>query len=234
MLVANKDLRAMVMGGHCHLDIVAAIQLMRVVVALRKAGLAAWDDPKGSAVSALRAWMLEHGWVVHTEWTWSAHNFADLGVDLTQADSVVFTVVAHRLRMGWRWWTWGRFLRYGRHECGELNFSLRDLHCVDFRYMRAWAERTRGVRSAFLGSVLSPACFRLPGRHSFSDRCVWGCGALGTWEHLAWTCPDRPSSIPKPDHTMTARFGWIFSVADHAAVDWIGQVVEEIWKSRYG
>ncbi|CAJ1442836.1 unnamed protein product, partial [Effrenium voratum] len=99
MLVANKDLRAMVMGGHCHLDIVAAIQLMRVVVALRKAGLAAWDDPKGSAVSTLRAWMLEHGWVVHTEWTWSAHNFADLGVDLTQADSVVFTVVAHRF--GW-------------------------------------------------------------------------------------------------------------------------------------
>ena len=105
--------------------------------------------------------------------------------------------------------------------------SFREFCSIDFARLRP------GVRSVAVGSVLTPACFQYEGRKVFSDRCIWDCGALGSWDHIAWQCPDRPCHVPMPRYPVQARFGWTISGGDFNVVMWLGQVVEKIWSVRY-
>ena len=100
--------------------------------------------------------------------------------------------------------------------------------------MRALADASPPIRSAFTGAVFSPACFQFVGRRVFSDRCIWGCGALGTWRHICWDCDARGSNLGAPDRSTLRRFGWIFDKRDEIYSTWIGDVVAKLWDSRYG
>ena len=63
--------------------------------------------------------------------------------------------------------------------------------------------------------------------------CIWGCQALGTWEHIAWECGRRPAKLappPWPTNEVTARWGWaVKSERVGAAQAWLVEVQRRLW-----
>jgi hypothetical protein len=66
--------------------------------------------------------------------------------------------------------------------------------------------------------------------------CVWpGCSQLGTFDHIAWSCPCRPIDLvipPKPGEFLSSRFGWAITnrAVDNVAVQaWLVRVQKVIW-----
>ena len=108
--------------------------------------------------------------------------------------------------MGWRWFNYGLFLNQERHDNHELNGSVEDFLTWDFDGMRNQLQVGPAYRTLLLGAARSPACFH--SHANFDTTCIWdGCDELGHWDHIAWTCPYRPSSLTCCDH-MSRRFGW--------------------------
>ena len=134
-------------------------------------------------------------------------------LDLSDATNANFALLAHALRLGWRWYHWNAFKRSGRHD-SDVELCFGDFSCLDFEGLCSLMVSNPGVRAVAVGSVLSPACFQHDGHRVFSDRCIWGCGQLGTWDHIAWHCPDRPCCLPMPRYPVQARFGWVISGGD--------------------
>ena len=110
--MANKWMRALILGGNSHLDIIAASNLFRAVWKLRVQGHARWTAP----VAVLRKWFRHRGFQDLRPWTWTKEGgprvelSAGRGLDKAQ----------HCLREGWRLWCWDRFVQTGRHELASL------------------------------------------------------------------------------------------------------------------
>ena len=65
--------------------------------------------------------------------------------------------------------------------------------------------------------MLGPGLGRGPVPNSF-----WGCGQLGTWDHIAWHCPDRPCRLLMPRYPVQARFGWVISGGElNLLIGWV-------------
>ena len=97
-------MRALILGGNSHLDIIAASNLFRVVWKLREQGHARWTAKAGAPVAVLRKWF----WVPGTQ-----------ALDLDQGRRTTWCGAqrrqragqGHCLREGWRLWCWDRSRR---------------------------------------------------------------------------------------------------------------------------
>ena len=72
--------------------------------------------------------------------------------------------------------------------------------------------------------------------HRPSLACIWdGCDELGTFDHIAWTCPRRPEvhTLPaRPALAMSARWGWVVkgTGTDYGALHrWLETVQSRLW-----
>lgn len=77
--------------------------------------------------------------------------------------------------------------------------SFPDLSPESFRSMSWSSIRTWALSSGAANSVAlrSPASFRV--RRPELSVCPWpNCTHLASWDHLAWSCPHRPSTLPRP------------------------------------
>ena len=69
----------------------------------------------------------------------------------------------------------------------------------------------RPAATVALGATFSPAhlSFVPSSGQSPSALCPWGCGELGFWGRICWSCRCRPSHAPRrPSCAFLARFGW--------------------------
>eukprot|EP00435_Cladocopium_sp_Y103_P043026 s1688_g12.t1 len=202
--VANRHLRCILDGGLSNLDVVTAVQLLRVVLARARLGQLPWVAERGSPLAALKLWFRSRGWSVVRDWVWVVQGCPQTLVDLSDAVNANFALLAHALRLGWRWHHWNAFKRSGRHDA-DIELAFREFCSIDFSGLRDLMVSNPGVRSVVVGSVLSPACFQHEGRRVFSDR-----------------------------YPVQARFGWVITGGDFSVPIWLGQVVQRIWDVRYG
>ena len=103
---------------------------------------------------------------------------------------------------------------------------------------RGWTRGSAEARSIACGANFSPAEF--VGRTNKPVTCIWGCGELGTWNHCAWECSQRPQSPvvppPRPPAELTARFGWVMEGQYDANQihAWLIIVQARIWQIHHG
>ena len=79
---------------------------------------------------------------------------------------------------------------------------------VIVRQLAAYSPEARAIAT---GSAFSPALCSAQNSER-GDSCLWpGCRAIGTWEHICWTCRPSEVEIPaqcQPGQYLTSRFGW--------------------------
>ena len=97
-----------------------------------------------------------------------------------------------------------KFLDQDRHDHGDFNYSIEQFLNFDFRGMRRFLDAGPAQRSVLLGAVFSPACYLNKG--PFDASCIWGCGSVGSWNHICWECSARPSTLEVAD-PIQKRFG---------------------------
>ena len=222
---ANKYLRAIIFGGNCHLDMLVASNLIRVVARLLQRRCVRWADRStgGSPVATLHKWFSLHGFSAARPWTWISDHVS-FKVDLQR---MPIKNAQHAARQGWRWHLWQKFLNCGRHECDEVRpLSLQQFVDIDFKKVRQSAiDHT--FRAVCTGAMLSPAAMQH--RDEVPINCPW-CENLGHWNHVVWLCDNRPVKLPFPDSPVKARFGW---GASPEQVNWITQAAAAIWNTRH-
>ena len=211
-------IRALFLGGNLHLDVVWVTRLVAAILRfrLRSGALPSWSGKRGSCAACLRQWMAVKGFTELHPWAWF-HEYAHVKVDLAgrvTAQSVGSRVGLrqHNIRQGWRAWIFQRWLGSGRHEL----LRLPQLSCEDFRSLeldntRKWILSAAPAASVALGATFSPGHWSVLSPPSDqSSLCVWGCGNVGFWDHICWSCPCRPASAPqRPVCPLLARFGWV-------------------------
>ena len=212
-------LRALFLGGNLHLDVVWATRLVASVLRFRlsKGFGPMWTRSAGSCAGALRGWMSRKGFLEDAgrPWVWS-HAFAGVSVNLargvTQHTVVSLIGLAqHNVRQGWRAWVFQRWLESGRHELRSLpplsGAVFRSLQVED---IRSWALSAAPAATVALGATFSVGHWSvLPAPVGQSGSCPRGCGGVGFWDHVCWSCPRRPSTAPlRPSCPLLARFGW--------------------------
>ena len=142
-------------GGNCHLDMLVASNLIRVVARLLQRRCVRWADRStgGSPVATLHKWFSLHGFSAARPWTWISDHVS-FKVDLQR---MPIKNAQHAARQGWRWHLWQKFLNCGRHECDEVRpLSLQQFVDIDFKKVRQSAiDHT--FRAVSTGAMLSPA-----------------------------------------------------------------------------
>ena len=236
-------IRALFLGGNLHLDVVWVTRLVAAILRfrLRSGALPSWSGKRGSCAACLRQWKAVKGFTELHPWTWF-HEYAHVKVDLAgrvTAQSVGSRVglCQHNIRQGWRAWIFQRWLGSGRHEL----LRLPQLSCEDFRSLeldntRNWILSAAPAASVALGATFSP------GHWSYTDQsslCVWGCGNVGFWDHICWSCPCRPASAPqRPVCPLLARFGWVtkdssrFPDQIFQVRNWLASCQSRIWQTK--
>ena len=227
---ASPYLRCVLTGGLSHLDCIAGVNLIRIVHFMKHGSQINWQAGRGSPLAVLKQWLKDKGWAIVQPWVWAVQN-SFFRLDLRRPGNDFVSHLQHQLRMGWRWFNYGLFLNQERHDNHELNGSVEDFLTWDFDGMRNQLQVGPAYRTLLLGAARSPACFH--SHANFDTTCIWdGCDELGHWDHIAWTCPYRPSSLTCCDH-MSRRFGW-WKVGDTMeCADWLSKVVSRIWETRY-
>ena len=217
--MANKWTRAMVHGGLCHLDVLTAVNLLRVTYLLWKRGQATWNRFAGSPVAALRKWLKEKGWTESAPWEWS-HEFTRLNFAFTDR-RFDLDWTKHCVRDGWRLWVWVQFLHSTRHELVDLQHTqASELLNLDWNKIRRMCSTNAGCRTVSLGASVSPAWRQ--------EKCPW-CEHLGDWKHVAWYCSMSPLSSqrpPCPTKAISWRFGWD---NNEDVLFYLGKVQNALW-----
>ena len=111
------------MGGLSHIDCVVAVNLLRVVHALKHRQGLLWDCKRGSPLFALRMWLRDRGWQVTSEWIWQVQN-SFCTIDLTRLGAEGLRLNQHNLREGWRWYMFVGFLNQNRHDNVDMDVSI--------------------------------------------------------------------------------------------------------------
>ncbi|CAE7256390.1 CACNA1B [Symbiodinium sp. CCMP2592] len=229
--LANKFIRGILLGGCSHLELLATRHLLSAVTASDDRSVQRWNGPRGHPVHTLRGSLLDQGWSVTRPWVLEHSSGHRLDLRIGR---LPHAKAAHVLREGWRAHLFGRFLQSDRHETSEWH-ALPDwrplFRKVALEPTRKWLFSEPAARTVALLAAASPA-WNVPGS---SDRCIWGCGALGSWDHICWQCPLRPCSICKPSSTFLSRLGWTVDSghASRRAQVWLVQVVKAIWADRH-
>ena len=119
-----------------------------------------------------------------------------------------------------------------------LDLSPESFRSMSWSSIRTWALSSGAADSVALGlgAAVSPASFRV--RRPELSVCPWpNCTHLGSWDRLAWSCPHRPSTLPRPSSPWLARLGWSADADDPTEVSrvqaWLCQCPIEIWRVRY-
>ena len=226
---ASKYLRGILVGGLTHVDCLVGVNLVRVVHYLKHHFQLDWDAKRGSPLDAFKQWMDDKGWQVQQPWVWAIQgSFCKIDLRLPDVDWV--SELQHRLRDGWRWFMFVKFLDQDRHDNLDFDYTIQDFLQFDFKGMRKLLDVNSSFRTVLLGAACSPACFQNGG--PFDTSCIWNCGGLGNWDHICWECELRPSNLVANDPILK-RFGWwkMGCSSEHAV--WMGKVVQTIWSLRY-
>lgn len=196
------------------MDCLVGVNLVRVVVVhyLKHHFQLEWDAKRGNPLDALKQWMDDKGWQVQQPWVWAIQgSFCKIDLRLPDVDWV--SDLQHRLRDGWRWLMFVKFLDQDRHDNQDFDYTIQDFLQFDFKGMResCWISTLPFVR--FFLVRRAAACFQ--DRGPFDTSCIWNCGGLGNWDHICWECELRPSnrwrmtpSSGKLGDLMSMLFGW--------------------------
>ena len=147
----------------------------------------------------------------------------------------------HIIRDAWRAWCLQRHMASSRRDADLDCFGDHGyFHHIDWEATRKFAASSPEARAISTGAGFSPAA--LGGRVEGVDvTCIWpGCMELGTFDHIAWSCPCRPSAVeipPKPGEFLSSRFGWMVSnnrVGMLAVQAWLVFVQKTIWSHVHG
>ena len=137
-----------------------------------------------------RGSLVDQGWSVTRTWAWVFEHNSGQRLDL-RVGRLPLTKAAHVLREGWRAHLFARFLLSDRHEAADWH-ALADwrqqFRQVALEPTRKWLFSEPPARTVAMLAAASPA-WQVPGS---SFRCLWGCGELGSWDHICWQCPLRP------------------------------------------
>ena len=230
---ASVWLRAALFGGSMHLDVLFATQLVGIMSRLRSRRALTWSTRSGSPAHALHAWLLSWGWTRTSDWKWT-HDMTRHSLDLTVAGKP--GARQHIVRDAWRVWCLQRHMSSSRRDA-DLDFFDEHgyFHRIDWEATRKFASSGPEARAISTGACFSPAA--LGGRvDRVAETCIWpGCEEHGTVDHIAWTCPCRPSSVEiplKPGEFLSSRFGWDVSNSrvDMVAVQsWLVHEQMTVW-----
>lgn len=231
-------LRAAVFGGNLHLDCLVATQLVGVACKLRRQRELVWTITAGSPMGTLHRWLIDHGWRLVTPFVWS-HDCSGLTLDLSTR-RVVAGEAQHVVRHAWRAWCICKHIASGRRDVDDADcFVRRYFSSIDWKATCQFAYSCAAARAVCCGASLSPAALqgRLLQRPTLS--CIWGqCSEVGTWDHIAWSCPHRPSVVPRPALRCVARWGWAVHGqspdARLAIQAWLITVQKALWCAYYG
>ena len=108
-------------------------------------------------------------------------------------------------------------------------------HSCNFDMVRKESLLCPAVSGVGVGAMLSPAAVNdhidkdRPDSEPIHNRCIWGCGCLGDFHHIAWECQHRPLKFV-PSGSIDARYGWM----KRSSLRWLGQVQKKIWELRHG
>ena len=151
---ANRHIRAILLGGNSHLDIVSAGSLLRTFAGIRGRGMVEWNNRAGSPLRAFRKWMADQGWAEGGPWAWK-------GCTPELSSNATVPQLLHSLRQGWRAGQWAAFLsRGGRHEVQELSdVSPAQILQFDFAKTRRFSQDNRGYRTVASLATATP-CFQ--------------------------------------------------------------------------
>ena len=218
---ANRHLRAVIHEGLNHLSCLSGVSLLRLVATVKSRGLQ-WvhGAARGTPLGSLQCWFRVHGFQVVEPWVWSA-----------------FQIAAHKLRQGWRWFQWSLFCK--SNDLIDMRFLSSTKCCLGIfiAVTLIWFVRVTVVSCGCgggVGAMLSPAAVNdhidkdRPDSDPLTNRCIWGCGCLGTHYHIAWECELRPRKLV-PSGPIDARYGWV----KKSSLRWLGQVQQKIWELRH-
>ena len=232
---ASPWLRAVIFGGNMHPDCICGTRLVGLLARLRLQEPLHWNLRHGHPVATLHLWLLQRGWHLVRPFLWKCDASLDL-LDLTEPAWDV-RLLQHSVRSGWRAWCLAQHRLSKRHDahCADLD-RFTSFSQIDVEQARSCALSCPEARTITVGASVSPAM--LQGRTGVANRCVWGCGDLGTWDHIAWSCSDRPNVAdlpPRPSHQLTSRYGWKVGFVPN--IDqiqaWLVQVQSKIWMSNH-
>ena len=132
---ASPWLRAAVLGGGFHLDILFATQLISCLCKVSTHRPLVWTTGHGSPSWALNRWLIDHGWRLLAPWHWR-FDVVDLVLDLRSVRDASWP--NHVVRMGWRVWCLLRHAAADRRDSDILDCVS---YCkkVNYDLTRAWA-----------------------------------------------------------------------------------------------
>ena len=226
---ASVWLRAALFGGGMHLDVLFATQLVGILSRLSNRRVLTWSTRSGSPAQALHAWLLSRT----SDWKWT-HDITCHSLDLTVAGEP--GARQHSVRDAWRAWCLQRHMSSLRRDADLDCFDEHGcFHRIDWEATRTFASSGPEARAISTGACFSPAA--LGGCvDGVAETCIWpGCEEHGTFDHIAWSCLCRPSSVEiplKPGEFLSSRFGWDVSNSrvDMVAVQsWLVHVEMTAW-----
>ena len=178
------------------------------------------------------------GSVTDADWKWS-HALSRSVLDFTVVDNA--GARQHVVRTAWRAWCLNKHCQSTRRDNNLDCFENGLFHRIDWDGIRKFAASGPEARALATGGSFSPAALHSAQNLGVADTCIWpGCHDVGSFDHIAWSCPCRPCNMdipPKPGEFLVARFGWVISRVD-ADMDrvhaWLVFVQRTIWKLRHG
>ena len=198
-------LRRMLEGGALHLDsVVGAKQIALYFRRLQNPEDEAIHRPNSTTKLLAEKWLTKTGWQKdphHCRWTHDAIPNTTLEAP-NAGQQHNFKRTSHLSREAWRVCQWKALRQSNRRELPELPEAY---PMVQVSRTRKTLQTASGAkRFLLLGACCSPAVM---GNDQFSKQCIWGCGQLGTWHHIAWLCDHRPNLSITPLWTAWLRVG---------------------------
>ena len=235
---ASVWLRAALFGGGLHLDVLFATQLVGILSRVQRRRALTWSSVSGTPARALNDWLCSHGWICDADWKWS-HALSRSVLDFTVVDNA--GARQHVVRTAWRAWCPNKHCQSTRRDNNLDCFENGLFHRIDWDGIRKFAASGPEARALATGGSFSPAALHSAQNLDVADTCIWpGCHDVGSFDHIAWSCPCRPCNMdipPKPGEFLVARFGWVISRVD-ADMDrvhaWLVFVQRTIWELRHG
>ena len=235
---ASVWLRAALFGGGLHLDVLFATQLVGILSRVQRRRALTWSSVSGTPARALNDWLCSHGWICDADWKWS-HALSRSVLDFTVVDNA--GARQHVVRTAWRAWCLNKHCQSTRRDNNLDCFESGLFHRIDWDGIRKFAASGPEARALATGGSFSPAALHSAQNLDVADTCIWpGCHDVGSFDHIAWSCPCRPCNMdipPKPGEFLVARFGWVISRVD-ADMDrvhaWLVFVQRTIWELRHG